>query len=65
MAPPEHVLEHVSYSSLSAFMECGKKWQLRYRVGLPDRPAWWNIGGHAVHSATEQIDRAMFAEVGA
>ncbi len=48
---------HVSYSSLSDWLKCGKYWQLKRLLNLPDRPAVWNIGGHAVHRAIEEWER--------
>lgn len=51
---------HVSYSSLSDWLRCGKMFQLKRLCGLPERPAWWNIGGSAVHTATEQYDRELY-----
>jgi hypothetical protein len=56
---------HLSYSALSDWLSCGKLYQLKRMLGLPDRPAWWNVGGHAVHSATEAFDRQLFAEYSA
>ncbi len=50
---------HVSYSSLSDWLKCGKLWQLKRMLNLPERPAVWNIGGHAVHKAIEQWERAQ------
>lgn len=55
---------HVSYSALSDFLRCGKLYQLKRLVGLPERPAWWNVGGRAVHKATEMYDRQLFAATG-
>lgn len=56
---------HHSFSALSDWLGCGKLYQLKRLVGLPDRPAWWNVGGHTVHAATEAFDRSLFAEYGA
>lgn len=56
---------HVSYSALNDWQSCGKYYQLKRLIGLPDRPAWWNVGGHAVHSATEAYDRQVYAAIGA
>jgi hypothetical protein len=63
--PPSGATSHVSYSALNDFLGCGKYFQLKRLIGLPDRPSWWNVGGHAVHSATEAFDRQMYAEYGA
>ena len=59
-APPEHV----SYSQFNEWVECGKAYELRRLLGVPERPAWWNIGGHGVHRAAESLDRKRFEETG-
>lgn len=56
---------HLSYSALTDYLKCGKQYQLSRILGLPERPAWWNIGGHAVHAATEAWDRRIYAATGA
>lgn len=61
----DEVRPHVSYSALSDWLRCGKLFELKRRVGLPERPAWWNVGGKAVHSATEQFDRDLYNATGA
>jgi hypothetical protein len=65
-SPPatEATKAHVSYSSFTEWLGCGKRYQLKRILGLSEKPAWWNIGGHAVHAATEASDRAQFALVG-
>lgn len=50
---------HVSYSSLSDWLKCGKLWQLKRLIGLPERPAMWNVGGHAVHAAIDEYNRSQ------
>jgi hypothetical protein len=55
---------HVSYSAFKDWLACGKAYQLRRILGLPEKPAWWNVGGHAVHAATEAFDRGQFAVAG-
>lgn len=56
---------HFSYSGLGEWLKCGKSYQLSRVLGLPEKPAWWNIGGHAVHSATEAHDRHVYTTTGA
>lgn len=53
-----------SYSSFTSWLSCGKSWQLARVVKVPETPAWYLVGGSAVHSATEAEDRQRFAEVG-
>lgn len=55
---------HVSYSSFTQWQECGKRYQLQKVLNFPEKPAWWNIGGHAVHAATEVLDKEQFVLVG-
>lgn len=55
---------HLSYSSLADWLKCGKLYQLSRLLQFPERPAWWNIGGRAVHSATEAHDRYIHATTG-
>ena len=47
----------LSYSSLSSYAECPRKWYLRRRERLPDSTWWATLLGSAVHAATEQMDR--------
>lgn len=51
---------HVSYSAMNDWLKCGKFYQLKRLLQLPEKPAWWNVGGHAVHTATEMYDRRRF-----
>lgn len=55
---------HLSYSALSDYLQCPKLYQLKRLLGLPEVPAWWQVGGKAVHSATEAYDRALYARQG-
>lgn len=57
-------IPYISFSALSDFIRCGKYWQLKRLLKLPERPAYWNAGGRAVHQATEAYDRALFTERG-
>jgi hypothetical protein len=52
---------HLSYSGLVDYLKCGKFYQLSRVLGLEQTPAWWNVGGHAVHQATEAWDRQVYA----
>lgn len=54
---------HVSYSALNDWLGCGKYYQLKRVLSLPEKPAWWNVGGRAVHAATEAYDRQTYAVV--
>lgn len=55
---------HESYSGLSDWLKCGKAYQLKRVLKLPEKPAWWNVGGKGVHAATEHYDRILFDAVG-
>lgn len=61
---PPVPLTHLSYSSLTNYLKCGKAYQLSKILGLPEQAAWWSIGGRAVHEATEIIDRNRYKETG-
>lgn len=50
--------QHISYSSLSTYVDCGYKYFLTRMVNVDESPAWWSIGGNAVHTATEVYDRS-------
>lgn len=48
----------LSFSALNTFIECGEKYRLRYLEGYrEDTPAWWSVGGSAVHAISEKFDR--------
>lgn len=47
---------HVSHSSLNSYIRCGKAFELS-KLGVQEPPAWWLLGGSAVHKATEWLDK--------
>lgn len=49
--------EHLSYSSLSTYLDCGERYRLERVIGVDQGKAWWFIGGSAFHTATEMLDR--------
>lgn len=51
---------HLSYSQFDTFLSCGEKYRLTKIVEVPEKPAWFLIGGTAVHEATEVYDRALY-----
>jgi hypothetical protein len=53
----EKLPDHISYSSLTTWLECGWKYYLSRVQGVAETPAWWFYGGSAVHHATETYDR--------
>lgn len=55
---------HFSYSALSSYMQCGKSYELAKIRRVPEIPAWWFVGGSAVHALTEQWDREKFPDSG-
>lgn len=55
---------HRSYSSFTTWLSCGKQWQLARVAKVPETPAWYLVGGSAVHAATETYDRARYKETG-
>lgn len=48
---------HISYSSLTTWLDCGWKYYLSRVKQIGEQPAWWFYGGTAVHTATEVYDR--------
>lgn len=49
-------LDHLSYSGLNTYKECGEKFRLTRVEHVPEVPGWALIGGRAVHKATEVCD---------
>lgn len=52
---------HRSHSQVTSYLECGEKYRLERIAHVPQNPAWYFVGGHVVHSVTEEYDRARFA----
>lgn len=48
--------EHTSHSAINSYIRCGKAYQLK-KLGVEELPAWWLLGGSAVHKATEWLDK--------
>lgn len=55
--------DYVSYSSLTTWLDCGWSYILTRAIKAPEKPAWWFIGGNAVHEVTEQLDKEWFANL--
>lgn len=53
---------HLSYSAVDNLATCGERYRLERIVQVPQEPAWWFIGGSAIHRATESIDRGEFSD---
>jgi putative RecB family exonuclease len=53
-APPDHR----SVSQITSYSDCGLKYRLQRRDGVPEQPQWASIGGSAFHAAVEQMERA-------
>lgn len=49
-----------SYSSMKTMATCGLQYRMRYRDGVAESeaPAWWNVGGTAVHETIRSVERA-------
>lgn len=47
---------HASHSSIELWSSCGKRYFLQKIQKVPEPPAWYLIGGSAVHLATEWLD---------
>jgi ATP-dependent helicase/DNAse subunit B len=49
--------EHISYSALTTFTDCGFQYYLGRLMQVPEAPSVWSVGGSAFHRATEEYDR--------
>lgn len=47
---------HLSYSSLTSWLDCGERFRLEKVLDAPQSPAWWFISGSAIHEASEALD---------
>jgi hypothetical protein len=52
--------EHVSYSALTTWLNCGWQYYLSRIAQIEELPAIWNLGGSAVHKATEVYDLQLW-----
>lgn len=50
-------IEHLSYSSLNTWERCPKSFHLSRIIRAQGQPAWYFLGGTAVHLALEDLDR--------
>lgn len=48
---------HASHSSINSYLRCGKAFELEKIKNYPTTPAWYLIGGSAVHAVTEAWDK--------
>lgn len=55
---------HSSWSGISDASRCGKLYQLKRVLGLPEDPMMAAVAGRAVHAAIEAYNRMRFAELG-
>lgn len=46
---------------MNNYIRCGKAYELG-KLGVREAPAWWLLGGSAVHKATEWIDKGEWDE---
>jgi len=52
--------EHISYSALTTWIDCGWLYFLSRVKKVQEKSAWWFYGGSAVHRATEEYDRGTY-----
>jgi CRISPR/Cas system-associated exonuclease Cas4 (RecB family) len=52
---------HASHSAINNYLRCGKAYELG-KLGVKEAPAWWLLGGSAVHKATEWLDKGEWDE---
>ena len=55
---------HISYSSLTTWLDCGWKYYLTRIVKETEDPTWYLCGGSAVHAATEAYDKDLYENEG-
>jgi hypothetical protein len=56
------MMAHISYSQVNEYTNCSERYRLTRIVGVNEDPAYWFIGGSAVHSATEAVDHHLYKE---
>lgn len=54
--------KHLSYSTISTYRMCGKKFQLEKVFQIEQRPGLAALGGKAVHVASEAIDELIWEQ---
>lgn len=47
---------HLSYSALNNLTQCGERYRLERGLGIKSQPSWAQVGGSAVHAASEEAD---------
>lgn len=52
--------DYASYSSLTTWLDCGWQYVLTRAVKVPEKPAWYFIGGSTLHEVTEKLDHEWF-----
>jgi hypothetical protein len=55
---------YISYSQVTTWLDCQWQWLLTRKYDTPELPAWWFVGGSAIHSATETYDKHLFETEG-
>ena len=53
-------LNHLSFSALTTFQDCGERYRLTRVVKVPETSGWARVGGSAFHTASENLDKADF-----
>ena len=55
---------HLSYSTVNSYRMCGRMFLFQKVMKLEQLPGLAAIGGNAVHTVTEQLDREFFSQHG-
>ena len=55
---------HLSYSTVNSYRMCGRMFLFQKVMKLEQLPGLAAIGGNAVHSLTEALDREHFSQHG-
>ena len=56
--------KHLSYSTVNSYRMCGRMFLFQKVMKLEQLPGLAAIGGNAVHTVTEQLDREFFSQHG-
>lgn len=54
--------QHRSFSQLKTFLRCARQYYLSKVARVPETPAMYLVGGSAVHTQIEAINRVVWSE---
>ncbi len=59
MSPVGELSPWLSHSQVETLLDCGEKFRLQKVLQAPRVPAFWFIGGSAIHQVTEHMDKEV------